>query len=383
MAEIITQPGPLVRQVSGNDPDRNLILSVLAKRCYRYDERGLCMLHEEPVPMQEELGMHDATGELLHDMELYPFKLKTDVVLHGHAGRGGPAQELECAVRIGSYEKRVRVIGNRRCAISDEGAVLFSKPEPFDAMPLSYRHAYGGRDQGGHAAMGNPLSHLQKYFSPEYDVSDFSLCDYPRNPAGKGYFCHWAPQSVELLELPNLEDPPDLLAPARLFAGQWDRWPAMPMPQGTGWVSPGWFPRMAYFGVVPKHDPAFDQAAEILRGFAQADIMEKKPALQKISFLAAQGASLGLQFPYLQGNEQIELINILPDIHSFIQLPGERPVIHVDGRKGNLLSTEPVLHSIKIEPFPRRVSLIWRGHNKAIRPYMDEELKTMPLRVQW
>jgi hypothetical protein len=383
MSEITTQPDPFAQQISTKDPDGNFILSVLAKRSYRYDETGACMLHEEPVPLREEYKVDEASGELLHDVDLYPFKLKTDVVLHGQAGRGASVQELECALRIGSHEKRIAVIGDRRCTLSAHGDLLFSKPAPFTSMPLSYRRAYGGRDEAGHAALGNPLAKLEKYLPPEHDLSKYSLCDYPRNPSGKGYLCHWDPASFEALELPNLEDPSDRLGPTRLFVGQWDRWPAMPMPQGTGWVDFGWFPRSTYCGALPKHDPEFRTIAEVLRGLAPADIMDDKPFFQRVSLLAAQGASLGLQFPYLQGNEQIELVNILPDIHAVIRLPGERPVIHVDGRNGKLGATLPVLQTVHIEPFFRRVSMVWRGHQVALRPYLKEELKTMPLRVEW
>jgi hypothetical protein len=66
-----------------------------------------------------------------------------------------------------------------------------------------------------------------------------------------------------------------------------------------------------------------------------------------------------------------------------IRLPGERPVIYVDGRNGKMLETRPVLHSLRIEPFFKRVSLLWRGSGVAIRPYAAEELKTMPLHVSW
>jgi hypothetical protein len=129
--------------------------------------------------------------------------------------------------------------------------------------------------------------------------------------------------------------------------------------------------------------PELSQVAESAQGLAPTDILENKPPEEKFSFLFAQGGSLGLQVPYLLGNETIELTNILPDLHALIQLPGERPVIQVDGRKGVLLDTTPVVHSVIIEPSFQRVSLVWQGHAMAIRPYMSEELKTMPLRVQW
>jgi hypothetical protein len=383
MPETVSATSPFVRQVSGKDAHKQQILSVLAKRSYRYDSSGACTLHEDPSPLREAIKTDDKTGELLHEFDLYPFKLRTDVVLHGKAGSADPVLGLTCAVRVGAYEKRILVTGNRRCALSRSGELLFSEPEPFTAIALSYANAYGGRDQAGHAALGNPFGGLVEFFKPALDVSNFSLCDYPRNPAGKGYLCHWDPAAFEALEMPNLEDPLDRLSPARLFAGNWDRWPAMPLPQGMGWVNMGWFPRSAYFGVPPLFDPGYAAVAEVARGQAPPDLMQPRKAGERPSLLAAQGASLGLQVPYLRGDEEIQLTNILPDIRAAIRLPGERPVIYVDGRNGKMLETRPVLHSLRIEPYFRRVSLVWRGCGAAIRPYAAEELKTMPLHVRW
>ena len=65
-----------------------------------------------------------------------------------------------------------------------------------------------------------------------------------------------------------------------------------------------------------------------------------------------------------------------------IKLP-ERPKIWIDGRKGTLKETEPVIHTVVLEPDLKRVSVVWRGAAKAIRPYMPDELAKMPLKVVW
>jgi hypothetical protein len=383
MAEIITAPSPFARQVSGGDPQGNYILSVLAKRSYRYDSRGVCAPHEEPAPLREIFTYDDTSGELLQESDIYPVKPGTDVVLHGQAGGAGPVRRLQCGLRIGGHEKRIAGIGNRAVSLAGGGELLFSEPAPFTAIALSYRNAYGGRDVAGHAAIGNPLTHLTEYTKREFGLDQFSLCDYPRNPAGKGYLCHWDPASLEALELPNLEDPADLLTPSRFFAGNWDRWPAMPMPQGMGWLAHNWFPRIAYLGFAPRHDPAYAATPEAARGLIPANLMTDRRATEPVNFRFMQGASLGLQLPPLRGDELIELANILPEPQTRIQLPGERPVIHVDGRNGKMAATAPVLHTIHIEPFFRRVSLVWRGSAPALRPYMEEELQAMPLSVRW
>ena len=105
---------------------------------------------------------------------------------------------------------------------------------------------------------------------------------------------------------------------------------------------------------------------------------------EKVDLRCANGASLGLQTPYLKGNEVCELINIHPKHARFrFQLPNERPSIWTDGRNGKLNLTNPVIHTVIIEPNLSRLSIVWRGASPALRPYLPEELKSMPYRVDW
>src|SRR5262249_29141710 len=99
----------------------------------------------------------------------------------------------------------------------------------------------------------------------------------------------------------------------------------------------------------------------------------------------ASGASLGMQAaPYLKGNEEVLLVGLHPKCARFLfRLPGERPRISTDGRNGKLNDTKPVIHSILIEPDELRLIIVWRGSAPALRPYMPDELETMPFRVEW
>jgi hypothetical protein len=38
---------------------------------------------------------------------------------------------------------------------------------------------------------------------------------------------------------------------------------------------------------------------------------------------------------------------------------------------------------VVFEPDAMRLSIVWRGSAPALRPYLPEELKSMPLRVEW
>jgi hypothetical protein len=287
-------------------------------------------------------------------------------------------------VRVGAASKSIMVVGDRRCALSREGRILISDPSPVQVVPLRYDRAYGGRDTAASAKYGNPYDELRKYLAEPLKILDPNIYDYPRNFAGRGYLIEATREALDQLQLPNLEDPQDLLSPQRLAAGSIGRWPHMPLPQSFNWVDHGWFPRIAYFGVVPDHDQLASPIAEVQRGFAPAGLLDVKPVVEKFDFRCANGASLGLQFPYLAGNEEIELENLHPTKPLLkFRLPGVRPKLWTDGRKGKLNETSAVVHAVLIEPDRDRVSIVWRGAAPALRPYMDEELATMPLRAEF
>jgi hypothetical protein len=191
-------------------------------------------------------------------------------------------------------------------------------------------------------------------------------------------------ESVETLQLPQLEDPEDRLTAARLAAGDPMRWPEMPVPQSLGWMSMGWFPRVGYLGIVPMHVPPRRPLAEIARGWAAKEIVDPPAFPPRIGMRAANGASLGLQVPYLDGDEDCRLESLSAAVEDMkIKLPGEVPRIWTDGREAKLNETKPVIHTVIIEPDDVRVSIVWRGNAPALRPYLKDELSKMPFRVEW
>jgi hypothetical protein len=56
--------------------------------------------------------------------------------------------------------------------------------------------------------------------------------------------------------------------------------------------------------------------------------------------------------------------------------------VSVDGREGNLVETEPVIHSVHIDLTRELVRIVWRGSALARRIYLDE-IANMPLAGQW
>ncbi|WP_437648057.1 DUF2169 family type VI secretion system accessory protein [Sorangium sp. So ce362] len=382
--ETLTAPSPVVRQMSGTDPEGRNILAVLFKATYTLTNEGRAHRAPEQAPLILPVVNDPENKNLLAaDTDLYPHKLATDVVLKGHAYAYNDPRSFDVSLRVEGVRKTIRVVGDRRCTLSSAGRIVFSPSEPVSRVPLRYDRAYGGQDTAATAKYGNPFDGLRPFLSRELASLEANPYDYPRNPAGRGYLIEPTPAAIEQLVLPNLEDPLDPLTPERLVCGHIDNWPSMPLPQAMDWVGLGWFPRLAYFGIIPEHKPLAWLVAEASRGYAPADILREKPIVEKFDFRCASGASLGLQLPYLTGGEQIELIKLHPRRPRLVfRLPTERPKIWTDGRKGKLNETEPVIHTVLIEPDEGRLSVLWRGSAPALRPYLPDELEKMPLRVE-
>lgn len=379
---IFEGPSPLCRQMSGND-DRGALLAVLSRSTFTVRADGTCVRADEQVPLTIEPVFDDANPELLlADTDLFPHKPFTDIVVRGHAYSRSPAPAIDASVRLGGLTKTIRVIGDRRAARGVGGSVVFSAPEKFQRMPLRYDLAYGGVDSVTERARGNPFESLRPFVNPSIKIETTSPYRYPRNPIGKGFLVELSSAAIEHLLLPNIEDPSDMLSPERLAAGVPTRWPIMPLPAGLGWVEHGCFPRSAYLGFVPEHEPMSTPIAEVARAYAPMDVLASKPVVEKFSFRFANGASHGLQVPYLRGDEEVELIGLHPrETHWRFQLPGTRPAIWTDGRDGTFKQTEAVLHALIIEPDENRVGVVWCGAAPALRPYMPDELEKMPFRV--
>jgi hypothetical protein len=216
---------------------------------------------------------------------------------------------------------------------------------------------------------------------------------YPRNRAGRGYIVEEHPESIEAVELPNLEDPADLLTPERLVLGDPWYWPIQPLPASLDWLEYGAFPRLGWFGQTPEwEDEALaaylDAFAEVRFGYADRRIFLHEPNMLELAEYfdrrALNGASLGLRFPYLNGNEAIELTHLHPEAPTWtLRLPGERPTLWVDDRSGGLDELRARLYTVQIEPDEGRVSVVWAGFTRARRPYLEHELLAMPKLVEW
>jgi len=153
----------VVELVPGRDDAGREVLVLVAKRTWRLDPAtGTCTLDgvgKQPPVHGDDVYADGGTfldDVLQEDGELAPFKRRVDVVVRAtaHAPGGRPVPRFEASVQVGSWQKRLAVIGDRRCVWQPPAKEtrkeivfrppLFTEPEPFAKCPVTWRHAYGG-----------------------------------------------------------------------------------------------------------------------------------------------------------------------------------------------------------------------------------------------
>ncbi|WP_170319773.1 DUF2169 family type VI secretion system accessory protein [Polyangium spumosum] len=385
MTKPMAAPSPATRQVSTQNEEDQFELVVLAKRTYSITSAGRCVPADAQLPLVEEpRDEPDAPDLLAHDSDLWPIKRFTDVVVRGHAHAPRAASTFEAAIAVGRVERKVLVVGDRRASLSIRGRLVFSPPAPVESVPLRYDRAYGGRDRVAEEKWGNPFALFRAYFQSPASADQASPYVYPRNAAGRGYLMEPTREAVDALVLPNLEDPTDPLTPERIVVGSPTRWHLMPLPRSFGFVHPGWFPRVGYLGFIAPYDSVGVPFQEVARGEALSEATRGLLLPPRYSVRFFNGASLGLQLPFVSPGERCVLTNLMKGAPSFaFDLPRERPKLWADGRNGKLVETDPVIYTLVIEPDERRLTVLWRGAARAPRRYADEELAKMPFLVEW
>jgi hypothetical protein len=340
--------------VPGASPSGQPILSVLLKRTYRIEREGRTIRTRTDQPFHPADVYHGEPflSSLALESDVVAFKPATDVVLTGrvYAPDGEPVEMLHASLTVGGLGKELLVVGDRVCHYQGDYDPVFEDPVRFTAIDLRYEHAYGGID-----AVFDPTG----------------VYAYPRNPVGRGFVVDACEAAIEGLLLPNIEDPNDPLTPERLVVGAFEHWEQQPMPQGFGWYAKHWQPRIALAGVMPDPPQAPDGSQPVHAGDAdqpeydalqdaeQAEA-EAPPTLPYMDFDFFNGASPGLVFPYLGGDELVEAIHLTPAGELRFSLPGETPRIGLDVGEG-VWEPPVVLQTVMIRLDQREVDLVWRA----------------------
>ncbi len=385
MGAIIDGRTPTTEALGARSPQGQSILSLLAKRTYRFDSAGRidAALEQLPLRVKPEYDGNGPQCVLLGDLELYPFKLLTDVVIRGNV-YGYGQRTVDATISIGRWTRTVRAMGDRQVGAGFMGRPVFSEPAPFEQMPLRYDRAYGGRDDLAETRYPNLFRKLAPNLPAEADVEGYSLCVYPRNRHGRGYLLTDDARALARLSLPNIEDPRRLLTPDTLLVRDPYAWWRQPMPTGTGWLHHSYFARMIHIGAKPHWRPLDDALDEFTWGYIPKDARDLDASkLDARVFRLQNGASLGLQMPYLPAGTPIELTKMHPQANTIRITVPEPPILYTRTRWRQVERAEPVLHHIEVQPDENIFTVVWRGAIDIPRALMPDELDALPFRTEW
>jgi hypothetical protein len=336
------------------ETDRGLDLSILVRRTYAIRGDGSCIDADLQLPLDAEPD----DGEIGFDvtwrgeLDVAPHKPLTDVVVFGHAhARDRWTTETIASVGLPArdYVKRVLVVGDRRCAVGPGGELRFSRPEPFERMPLCWTRAYGG---------------VAPYDSPPppsdgaldlYRRIAFPGNQYPRNPIGRGWALRRQTTLLDGIELPNLEDPSRRLTVDDAFPSCAEDWHRQPIAESFGWVDAGWFPRCAFAGAAPVPDAPTD-VEEVQHGYLPTG-WNRLVTGEKVDARFFNAASPGLAVPYLAPGEPIELRGMDPTGRMIFRMPS--PPERTFAAGGSVLDVKWVAHTALVLADERTLAVTW------------------------
>ena len=348
---------------------------------YTYEIRGGYCRLREPEPLLHDFRDENLKPRLRPGTDFWHRKRETDFVVQGAAY--GPGQtsvrQMYVSVGIGRTFKKAKVFG-KRFVEWKRGKVLISPPEPFRKMPLTYANTYGGVDFRVRISEEGKRD-SKRLFSYICDRDHPGL--YPRNPFGKGYLVEQ--EEVEGMQMPNVEDPGDLLTPERLIVGDPRYWYRQPLPCSFDWVSPAVFPRYLYLapGADAWHPaPEDDSMPEIRAGYMPAgyrSLMRDRPLEKCPHPLFFQEASHGLRLRDVRGDETVCIEGMHPEepVIRFC-LPDHIPRVEfcVAGEKQQ---AAPRIHSIVCRPAEKRLTVLFAADVDTPKRFMPGIHKTIPV----
>jgi len=327
--ELLNATKMIAGYTMGMDPAGRESLVVVVKGTFTIPPAG-----EKPqlARQQQELIMADTCScepgfsSPIYEADYAPVKPRCDVLLHGsaYAPDGRPVSKVTVGLKVGGVAKSFNVVGDRvwEAGITGIGA---SRPTPFVSMPISYGRAFGGldnfhKDESKHAA-------------------------YRPNPVGRGFHKLLGNAFVDGTPLPNSEES------NRAVKIPNSNYQAM----AFGPIARGWMPRSELAGTYDQNwlDNVFP--------FLPADF-------DNAYF---QAAPLDQQTAYLQGGEEVVLVNLTSEGRTVFQLPTVDVPIVFFRKKGEKVETQAVLDTLVIEPDRGFFTLTWRA-SLALKKNMFE-----------
>ena len=241
-------------------------------------------------------------GEIPLDL-LLP-KARGEILVTGKGyTRGGPQPACSVRVQLGSVDKTLWVVGNRRWKHG-----VATDPEPFTEMPVSWQNAFGG-------------------------------AGFADNPVGKGLGTVMG-ASGETHPLPNIEHPKHLVRSPK------DR----PVPVGFG-----------------AYDVSWPQRASKLGTYDSAWLKERYPGFAAdfdVAYFNAAPEDQRIE-GFFQGDEAFTVESMHPSQGKIVsRLPGLRPRVFVNQRgneDGALREVSMRLDTVHLFPHEERGLLLFRG----------------------
>lgn len=350
--------------------------NLIVKFTYKISN-GFCVL-DKPEPLYHDMRDENIQPRLKAGTDFWPIKLMTDVVVQGSAFAPGgtPIEKMEVSIRVGKRLKRIAVFGRREIIWDRQGRPCIEEPEPFFKMPLIYENAYGGIDW--RVAVEDAESpEMQLMLQTDHPGM------YPRNPFGKGYLV--VDGEVPDMEMPNLEDPDDLLTVERLIVGDPALWYRQPLPWCFDWVHPYTFPRYLYF--LDDVDawfpgPEDEDMPEVQRGFLKRKYRSRPEVRSSDNGphpMFYQEASYGMIFSNLRHGEEIVITGMHPEKTEIaFRLPDAPPELEIE-IEGSKEEVKPNLHSVICKPSEEKVILVYGGLRELQRLFIPGIHKHIPI----
>ncbi len=299
-------------------------LVIVAKATYDFpsNPQSEAVFSAEPIPLFEtdayagEPGYSAPTSE----NDYPPRKHQCDVILLNavaYAPEGEPVSQIETGVRIGDWEKRIRIVGDRCWRHRWMSHYESTEPEPFEQMPIGYENAYGGT-----------VTHPD----PGQDEGPQA---YKPNPIGRGYLVYNDKRHIIDSPLPNTEalDQP-VQTPYKDY-----------QPVAFGPVARNWLPRSGWGGTYDEHWQE-----------------HKKPLLpDDFDERYYQCAPEDQWIDYPRGGEVVILTYLTPEGETRFNLPQLAVPMQVIFANGDRHNLNPVIDTLMIDPTKRQFTLTWRA----------------------
>jgi hypothetical protein len=349
---------------------------VLAKFTYKLDDVRPTL--SKPEPLLHDFRQPEQDPLIVSATDFWPRKLATDFVVQGTAFASRPTPYLSVMASIGNVAKKITVFGRRQIEWQ-AGRPRIPAPEPFEQMPLTYANAYGGLDW--RVPVENPEA-IEMKFRLQSDHPGM----YPRNPFGKGYLA--LEGEVPGMEMPNLEDPSDLLTDDRLIARSpaGARGPAawyfQPLPWCFDWVHPSTFPRYLYFAAGVDAwfpGPEDEEMPEVRRHFVAhryRELMSHRLLEHGPDPRYRQGASHGFVLPQVRGGEPVRVEGMHPSGRPLGFMLPAPPRIELFIEKTRY-TPEVRVHSIAVRPEELVMTMTvgaWAPLQRAFLPGLHKKI---------